>query len=145
DLAFDLSLAALLGENVYNFGELLAHPIFKSLLGTKVEWLYRLIEAFNSGDISRYEEIRRTHGAALNTQLALVGNEKRILEKINILSLMEIIFRRLEIEQSQTWVEPRVLGITQIKSLRDRVGHWVDKVHTALQNVEAETPDLVAP
>ncbi|CAL5441219.1 unnamed protein product [Camellia sinensis] len=27
DLAFDLSLAALLGENIYNFGELLAHPI----------------------------------------------------------------------------------------------------------------------
>ncbi|KAF5936468.1 hypothetical protein HYC85_027597 [Camellia sinensis] len=29
DLAFDLSLAALLGENIYNFGELLAHPIVK--------------------------------------------------------------------------------------------------------------------
>lgn len=27
NLAFDLSLAALLGENIYNFGELLAHPI----------------------------------------------------------------------------------------------------------------------
>ncbi|KAE8779090.1 26S proteasome non-ATPase regulatory subunit 13 [Hordeum vulgare] len=27
DLAFDLSLAALLGDNIYNFGELLAHPI----------------------------------------------------------------------------------------------------------------------
>lgn len=27
DLAFDLSLSALLGENIYNFGELLAHPI----------------------------------------------------------------------------------------------------------------------
>ncbi|KAF5935893.1 hypothetical protein HYC85_027022 [Camellia sinensis] len=27
DLAFDLSLAALLRENIYNFGELLAHPI----------------------------------------------------------------------------------------------------------------------
>lgn len=27
DLAFDLSLSALLGESIYNFGELLAHPI----------------------------------------------------------------------------------------------------------------------
>ncbi|KAE8677533.1 26S proteasome non-ATPase regulatory subunit 13-like protein B [Hibiscus syriacus] len=35
DLAFDLSLSALLGDNIYNFGELLAHPIIKSLLGTK--------------------------------------------------------------------------------------------------------------
>ncbi|KAL8508721.1 hypothetical protein ACS0TY_019107 [Phlomoides rotata] len=31
DLAFDLSLSALLGENIYNFGELLAHPIMKRL------------------------------------------------------------------------------------------------------------------
>ncbi|GJU15745.1 ribonuclease H-like domain-containing protein [Tanacetum coccineum] len=30
DLAFDLSLSALLGENVYNFGELLAHLIVES-------------------------------------------------------------------------------------------------------------------
>ncbi|KAI3513205.1 hypothetical protein L1887_20532 [Cichorium endivia] len=27
DLAFDLSLSTLLGDNIYNFGELLAHPI----------------------------------------------------------------------------------------------------------------------
>jgi len=26
-LAVDISLAALLGENIYNFGELLLHPI----------------------------------------------------------------------------------------------------------------------
>lgn len=32
DLAFDLSLAALLGDNIYNFGELLAHPIVKFYL-----------------------------------------------------------------------------------------------------------------
>ncbi|KHG24242.1 26S proteasome regulatory subunit RPN9 [Gossypium arboreum] len=27
DLAFDLSISAFLGDNIYNFGELLAHPI----------------------------------------------------------------------------------------------------------------------
>ncbi len=30
-LAVDISLAALLGDNVYNFGELLLHPIVRSL------------------------------------------------------------------------------------------------------------------
>ncbi|KAF8392848.1 hypothetical protein HHK36_021087 [Tetracentron sinense] len=29
DFAFDLSLSALLGDNIYNFGELLAHPIVR--------------------------------------------------------------------------------------------------------------------
>ncbi|KAK4490827.1 hypothetical protein RD792_001542 [Penstemon davidsonii] len=186
DLAFDLSLSALLGENIYNFGELLAHPIIKSLVGTKVEWLYYILEAFNSGDLVRYQELCRVHGAALSTQPALVQNEKKLLEKITILCLMEIIFSRpsedrtiplniiaertkLTVEDVEyllmkslsvhliegiidqvegtvyvSWVQPRVLGIPQIKSLRDQLDNWVDKVHTALLSVEAETPDLVA-
>ncbi|XP_047975834.1 26S proteasome non-ATPase regulatory subunit 13 homolog B-like [Salvia hispanica] len=169
DLAFDLSLSALLGENIYNFGELLAHPIIKSLMGTKVEWLYYILEAFNSGDLVRYQELCRVHGAALNSQPALVQNEKKLLEKINILCLMEIIFSRpsedrtiplgiiaertkLTVEDVEyllvkslsvhliegiidqvegtvyvSWVQPRVLGIPQIRSLRDRLDNWVDK------------------
>ncbi|XP_057521235.1 26S proteasome non-ATPase regulatory subunit 13 homolog B-like [Amaranthus tricolor] len=186
DLAFDLSLSALLGENIYNFGELLSHPILKSLLGTKVEWLYYILQAFNSGDLIRYQELCNVHKDALNAQPALVANERKLLEKINILCLMEIIFSRpaedrtiplnviaertrLSIEDVEyllmkslsvhliegiidqvestvhvSWVQPRVLGIPQITSLRDRLDNWVGKVHTALLSVEAETPDLVA-
>ncbi|XP_072984522.1 26S proteasome non-ATPase regulatory subunit 13 homolog B-like [Typha latifolia] len=186
DLAFDLSLAALLGDNIYNFGELLAHPIINSLLGTKVEWIYHILQAFNAGNLVQYQEICRLHTADLNAQPALVQNERKLLEKINILCLMEIIFCRpsedrtipLSIISEQTklsiedveyllmkslsvhliegiidqvegtvyvsWVQPRVLGISQIKSLRDRLDTWVGKVRAALLSVEAETPDLVA-
>ncbi|KAM0945684.1 putative proteasome component (PCI) domain, 26S Proteasome non-ATPase regulatory subunit 13 [Dioscorea sansibarensis] len=186
DLAFDLSLSALLGDNIYNFGELLAHPIINSLLGTKVEWLYHILQAFNTGDLVRYQHLCHVHNAALNAQPALVANEKKLLEKINILCLMEIIFSRpsedrtiplsaiaertkLSIEDVEyllmkslsvhliegivdqvegtvyvSWVQPRVLGIPQVKSLRDRLDVWLGKVHSALLSVEAETPDLVA-
>ncbi|XP_040989690.1 26S proteasome non-ATPase regulatory subunit 13 homolog A-like [Juglans microcarpa x Juglans regia] len=186
DLAFDLSLSALLGDNIYNFGELLAHPVIKSLLGTKVEWLYYILEAFNSGDLVRYQELCRVHNVALRAQPALVENEKKLLEKINILCLMEIIFSRssedrtiplsiiaertkISIEDVEhllikslsvhliegiidqvegtvhvSWVQPRVLGIPQIQSLRDRLDNWLDKVRKALVSIEAETPDLVA-
>ncbi|PIA43411.1 hypothetical protein AQUCO_01900061v1 [Aquilegia coerulea] len=186
DLAFDLSLSALLGDNIYNFGELLSHPIIKSLLGTKVEWIYYILQAFNAGDLVRYKELCSVHKAALVSQPALVENEKKLLEKINILCLMEIIFSRpsedrtiplnviaertkLSVEDVEyllmkslsvhliegiidqvegtvhvSWVQPRVLGIPQVKSLRDRLDNWLDKVHTALLSVEAETPDLVA-
>ncbi|AES95660.1 putative proteasome component (PCI) domain-containing protein [Medicago truncatula] len=185
DLAFDLSLSALLGDNIYNFGELLAHPIIKSLLGSKVEWLYYILQAFNSGDLVRYQELCQVHNAALSAQPALVQNEQKLLEKINILCLMEIIFSRpsedrtiplsviaertkLSIENVEhllmkslsvhliegiidqvegtvhvSWVQPRVLGIEQIKSLRDRLDGWTGKVHTALLSIEAETPDLI--
>lgn len=39
DLAFDLSLSALLGENIYNFGELLAHPIVSKNIPVKLIYL----------------------------------------------------------------------------------------------------------
>nr|CAB3488126.1 unnamed protein product [Digitaria exilis] len=86
NLAFDLSLAALLGENIYNFGELLAHPI--------VEWIFHMLQAFNSGNLPMYQELCKAHNAALSAQPALVQNERELLEKINILCLMEIIFNR---------------------------------------------------
>lgn len=94
NLALDLSLAALLGENIYNFGELLAHPIIHSLLGTQAEWIFHMLQAFNSGNLSLYQEICKAHSNALSAQLALVQNERNLLEKINMLCLMEIIFSR---------------------------------------------------
>ncbi|KAL6651311.1 hypothetical protein ACP70R_010236 [Stipagrostis hirtigluma subsp. patula] len=186
DLAFDLSLAALLGENIYNFGELLAHPITRSLVGTPGEWIYHMLQAFNSGNLALYQELCKAHNAALSAQPALVQGERKLLEKINILCLMEIIFSRsaqdrtipinaiaertrLSIEDVEyllmkclsahlvegiidqvdgtinvSWVQPRVLGMEQVKSLRDRLDTWVGKVHTTLLSVEAETPDLIS-
>ncbi|KAK8961671.1 hypothetical protein KSP40_PGU019190 [Platanthera guangdongensis] len=186
DLAFDLSLSALLGDNIYNFGELLAHPIINSLIGTNAEWIYHILQAFNSGNLARYQELCGVDNAALSSQPALVANEKKLLEKINILCLMEIIFSRsaedrtiplsiiadrtkLSIEDVEyllmkslsvhliegtidqvegrvhvSWVQPRVLGIPQITSLRDRLDSWLGKVRAALLSVEAETPDLIA-
>uniref|UniRef100_K3Y7L2 PCI domain-containing protein n=2 Tax=Setaria italica TaxID=4555 RepID=K3Y7L2_SETIT len=186
NLAFDLSLAALLGENIYNFGELLAHPIIHSLLGTQAEWIFHMLQAFNSGNIALYQELCKTHNGALSAQPALVQNERKLLEKINILCLMEIIFSRssenrtiplsdiaertrLSVEDVEyllmkslsarliegiidqvdgtvhvSWVQPRVLGIDQVNSLRDRLDTWVGKVHTTLLSVEAETPDLLS-
>ncbi|KAL1470827.1 hypothetical protein MTO96_024003 [Rhipicephalus appendiculatus] len=56
--AFALCLAALLGEGVYNFGELLAHPILECLQGTDRHWVVQLLSAFNSGSLAQYEELR---------------------------------------------------------------------------------------
>eukprot|EP00244_Chara_vulgaris_P005749 TRINITY_DN2223_c0_g1_i1.p1 TRINITY_DN2223_c0_g1~~TRINITY_DN2223_c0_g1_i1.p1 ORF type:complete len:448 (-),score=99.19 TRINITY_DN2223_c0_g1_i1:164-1324(-) len=94
ELAVDLSRAALLGENIFNFGELLAHPIITVLEGTRFEWLYHLLLAFNAGDLSKYEELCNVYATELNAQPALVQNVKRLREKITILCLMELIFSR---------------------------------------------------
>ncbi|XP_076945721.1 26S proteasome non-ATPase regulatory subunit 13 homolog B-like [Bidens hawaiensis] len=92
-IASHACITAMVGDNIYDFGELLAHPIIKSLLGSPSEWIYRLLEALNSGNLVHYQELCRTHETCVDSQPALVNNEKKLLEKINIIRLMEFIFR----------------------------------------------------
>ncbi len=42
-MAVDVSLSALLGENIYSFGQLLQHPIVNSLSGPH-QWLHELLQ-----------------------------------------------------------------------------------------------------
>lgn len=65
----------------------------KSLMGTNVEWLYFILQAFNAGDLAKYKELCSKYQAQLTAQPALIENEKKLWEKINILCLMELIFR----------------------------------------------------
>lgn len=88
--AFFLSLAALLGEGVYNFGELLAHPVLQTLKGTENEWLIDLLFAFNSGDVQKFRNVKNKW----STQADLAANENLLFEKVCLLCLMEMTFRR---------------------------------------------------
>jgi 26S proteasome regulatory subunit N9 len=92
DLAVDLSLAALLGEDVYNFAELIAHPIVRSLAGTPFDWLLDLLNAFNAGDLFAYDALCLAKADALNAQPALVAHERKLREKITITCLLQIVF-----------------------------------------------------
>lgn len=53
-ISFDLGIAALVGEQLYNFGELLEHPVVATLERTEFAWLAHLLRAFNAGDIDQY-------------------------------------------------------------------------------------------
>lgn len=86
--AFFLGLAALLGEGVYNLGELLAHAILDSLSGTENEWLVELLQAFNSGDIEKFEVMKKHWGAIPD----LLAQELFLRQKISLLCLMEVSF-----------------------------------------------------
>jgi len=88
--AFFLALAALLGEGVYNFGELLAHKILESLQGTDNAWLTELLFAFNSGDVAKFRQLKPKWA----TQPDLAANETSLFEKVCLLCLMEMTFRR---------------------------------------------------
>lgn len=72
---------------------------------------------------------------------SILKTNGRILLQVH---LIEGIIDQVEGTVHVSWVQPRVLGIPQIKSLRDRLDNWLKKVNTALKSIEAETPDLVA-
>ncbi|CAG9462046.1 unnamed protein product [Pedinophyceae sp. YPF-701] len=91
-LAVDVALAALLGEGVFNFGEILLHPIIKELESGQYKWLGDMLKCFNNGDLHEYDALCRREAAALNAQPALVANERALREKVTILSLLVLIF-----------------------------------------------------
>ena len=93
DLAVDLGLAALLGEDLYNSAELIAHPIRAALDGSAFAWLADILGAFNDGDLHAYDDLCVKHADALNAQPALVANERKLREKITILCLLQIVFQ----------------------------------------------------
>ncbi|KAI7868022.1 hypothetical protein BDF14DRAFT_1725421 [Spinellus fusiger] len=88
--AYDLSIAALLGEMIYNFGELLMHPVLDALTHTEHDWLRSMLFAFNSGDIGKFEALA-PHFAKLPL---LQENAGALSRKICLMSLIESIFRR---------------------------------------------------
>ena len=73
--------------------------------------------------------------------------EKRnryLIESILQVHLIEGVIDQVDGTVRVSWVQPRVLGVPQITALKDRLDNWLQKVHTTLLAVEAETPDLVA-
>lgn len=99
--AFFLGLAALLGEGVYNIGELLAHPIIESLRGTENEWLIELLKAFNSGDIGKFDQMKPTWSSINDLKV----QEVKLRQKISLLCLMEMTFKRAANNRTISFVE----------------------------------------
>ena len=64
-LLFDMAVAVLVSEEIYNFSELLEQPLLISLKNSQHAWLYELIEIFNKGDIARYTQVSLKHVSLL--------------------------------------------------------------------------------
>ncbi|KAI8097699.1 uncharacterized protein BX664DRAFT_293380 [Halteromyces radiatus] len=88
--AYDLAMAALLGDSIYNFGELLMHPVLDSLANTENDWLRTLLFTFNNGDIGKFEAL----APHFNKQPLLHQNSAALSRKICLMSLIEAVFRR---------------------------------------------------
>jgi 26S proteasome regulatory subunit N9 len=89
--AYYLSVAALVSNSIYNFGELLLHPILDALARSDDDsWLRDLLFAYNRGDLAAYEVL--SDHVASNKLLS--ENSTHLRQKIYLAALTEAVFRR---------------------------------------------------
>jgi len=89
-IGFKLCLAALLADDVYNFGELLQHKILEPVRAGANKWIVDLLEAFNSGDINQVQALSHLW----ESQPDLQAHKQKLTEKWMLSALMESVFSR---------------------------------------------------
>ncbi|KAF8073469.1 hypothetical protein FPV67DRAFT_1410368 [Lyophyllum atratum] len=88
--AHDLGISAFLGDTIYNFGELLMHPILDALDGTPHEWIKKLLFTFNEGNIGKFEAL----SPLFPKEPILQENYAFLRQKICLMALIESVFKR---------------------------------------------------
>ena len=143
-LATDLSLSALTGDGVYNFGEVVHNNkmILDVLNGTENEYLVKLMTASADGDVDVLEKISTEYADAIGKQPTLVNRADVVKEKITLLALVNMIFERPSSERTLTFEDigkrtkmpiekveliiMRALSLGLIKGSMDQVDQTVD-------------------
>ncbi|KAJ7742491.1 hypothetical protein DFH07DRAFT_836612, partial [Mycena maculata] len=160
--AHDLGISAFLGDTIYNFGELLMHPILDSLDGTPHEWIKKLLFTFNEGNIGKFEAlaplfpkepILQENYAFLRQKICLmaliestIAEETRLpLDEVEHLVMKALSLKLIrgsldQVDQRAqiTWVQPRVLLREQIGGLAKTLGEWVEKLNRVDQRIAPE-------
>ena len=119
--AYDLSIAALVSDSIYNFGELLLHPVLETLRSTPHAWLRDLLYAFNRGDLGAYHVLEANQAKAPQ----LEHHKEFLYQKISLSALTEAVFRRPPHDRAMTFrtisketnVQPADIEILVMKAL----------------------------
>ena len=152
NLATDLSLAALTGEGVFNFGEVIAAPALQCLEGTDLYYLVELLAAGARGDVLGFQRVADANAAAIQMQPSLVSRADAVKEKITLLALVNMVFERPSLERTLSfediadrvavpldqveWVIMRALSLKLIKGTMDQVEQTVDVTWVMPRNLD---------
>lgn len=142
NLATDLSLAALTGEGIFNFGEVVTAPALQCLEGTDLHYLVELLSAGARGDVLGFQRVADANADAIRMQPSLVSRAEAVKEKITLLALVNMVFERPSLERTLSfediadrvavpsdqveWVIMRALSLKLIKGTMDQVDQTVD-------------------
>lgn len=57
ELSIKMGMSIMLGKKVFNLSELLDKEIINVLVGTEFEWMYHLLKALGTGQISEFNRL----------------------------------------------------------------------------------------
>ena len=98
--AYNLSIAALVSDTIYNFGELLLHPILNAIAPPhQASWLRDLLFAFNRGDLAAFDRLSNN----LSKDPLLEDHKMFLYQKISLAALTELVFRRPPHDRAMTF------------------------------------------
>ncbi|SCU95087.1 LADA_0G13366g1_1 [Lachancea dasiensis] len=117
ELAYNLCIAALLGDKIYNFGELLNHPIMESISSDpQYEWLFQFLNTLSSGDFKKFDELSKERVPQVPV---LSTHESFLRQKICLMTLVENVF----VKNIRTLSFDDIATATQLP--KDNVEHLV--------------------
>ena len=118
--AYNLSIAALVSDTIYNFGELLLHPILNALAPPhQHSWLRDLLFAFNRGDLAAFDRLSNN----LSKDPLLAQHQRFLYQKISLAALTELVFRRPPHDRAMTF--KTISQETKVK--QDEIEHLIMK------------------
>ncbi|GJQ09323.1 hypothetical protein GpartN1_g1114.t1 [Galdieria partita] len=93
--AYDLGVASIVAETIFNFGEILEYDIMQSLRSEKLQWLLDLLEAFKFGSIEKFNQVSNRARDQINQEPVLSSNWQFLERKIRLRALMELATKKL--------------------------------------------------
>lgn len=137
-LARDMAMAALSGEGIYHFGEVLATPILSCLSNTSDVWLQHFVQTINAGNIAQFKQLTVQYQSQYAT---LAAFHETIQWKALMLALVNLIFERpsdsriiaftdiaerCEVPMEQVeWVIMKSMALSLVKGSIDEVSQSV--------------------
>eukprot|EP01031_Cornospumella_fuschlensis_P032049 gene32049-38753_t len=97
-LGEDMAVAALTGEQIYNFGEVLATPILLALRqqggDAAAAFLLPLVEAVSRGQVPAAQQLLQQHRSGAPRLAFLFDQAPAVLEKARLLAVVNLAFER---------------------------------------------------
>jgi 26S proteasome regulatory subunit N9 len=141
-LATDIAMSAITGENIYNFGEVLATPILGYLKATPNQWMCDLVMALHEGSIDSFNVIIDSNREKYSSYPTLVDGLGGLKKKVVLLALINIAFERsandrqisfadiaarthIDVDQVE-WVIMRAMSLNLVKGSIDQVEQFVN-------------------